>query len=131
MIEDDMKTITTNLRVKNGPPVPAIPDLPPDRQKAVEAGLMAHQQIANERDWLRNHVGELKDEISALKIRIDEMERMRNTIESRINTCIAQRDEAVYNVGRFQGLFTTIEAALAAFNIPPGSEEAGLEQASQ
>jgi len=93
------------------PPEPE-PALPLDRHKTVEAGLAAFQQLAADRDNLKRELLAVREELTRRDVRLEEMNRLTNLIESRINTALIQRDAAVSEAARYDGLFVAIDAII-------------------
>jgi hypothetical protein len=90
--------------------------LPEHRQKTVEAGLATYQMVLAERDALEVKLRDATMKIEALTVQLDSLKGVVNMMEStylstkmemenRVNTHMAQRDEAV---SRTASLETTL-----------------------
>jgi len=89
--------------------------------RLVEEGLAAHQAVVEERDAL-------KIELDAAKVRISELEKQievwlgeRANIESRISTCVLERDHAVTEKGTLLGRLLSIKAIIESTPLAPES----------
>ena len=94
------------------------PSLPPDRAKTVEAGLLMFQEISAERDQLRTEVGRLKHDITQDRVELEALRSLVTTLESRVTTHQAERDQAVADRAVYEALFISVNAQLRAFNVP-------------
>jgi hypothetical protein len=97
--------------------------LPEHRQKAVEAGLATYQQVLAERDDLENKLRNATMKIEALTVQLDALKGVVNMMEStylttklemenRVNTHMAQRDEAVTRTASLEATLTNIYVML-------------------
>jgi predicted nucleic acid-binding Zn-ribbon protein len=93
--------------------------LPEHRQKIVEAGNAAYQAVAAERDALENKLRDATMKIEALTVQLDALKGVVNMMEStylstklemenRVNTHMAQRDEAVRRTAELETTLTNI-----------------------
>jgi predicted nucleic acid-binding Zn-ribbon protein len=93
--------------------------LPEHRQKAVEAGLATYQQVLAERDKLEYELRDARMKIEALTVQLDALKGVVNMMEStylstklemenRVNTHMAQRDEAVTRTAALETTLTNI-----------------------
>jgi uncharacterized protein YhaN len=106
-----MTAITSTTRAAATPPPrkngnDGADQLPEHRQKTVEAGLATYQMVLAERDALDTKLREATMKIEALTVQLDALKGVVNMMEStylttklemenRVNTHMAQRDEAV------------------------------------
>lgn len=90
----------------------------PDPSATVEAGLNAHLAVVNERDRLRVELGQTKERVRLLELQIEQIEETKNTIESRIKSCILERDHAVSVAGELRGIIRAIGGVLEAAAVP-------------
>jgi chromosome segregation ATPase len=95
-------------------------DLPADRLKTVEAGLLYHQQVQAELDEARRANSTLGDEIAHHKIEIEGLNARINTLLSEIQTYRAERDAAVRHAER---IGTAVESMHAIFAMISQQEE--------
>jgi hypothetical protein len=96
--------------------VPA--ELPAERVKLVEQGLMALQQSHADRDWLRRQNASLKVRIAELETQLATRQREENVIERRVHDCLAERDHAVSETGELRGVLSSLAAILIAYYNP-------------
>ena len=93
--------------------------LPEHRQKAVEAGLATYQQVLTERDQLEHELRDARMKIEALTVQLDALKGVVNMMEgtylttklemeNRVNTHMAQRDEAVSRSASLETTFSNI-----------------------
>ena len=107
---------STNGRAVTSPPLQ--PDLPADRKAAVEYGLSQFQAIAAERDRYAVRVHELESELAAHRVELDGRERYIAEMESRVNSAMLVRDQAVADRAKYETMFISVFAQLRAFNVP-------------
>jgi hypothetical protein len=93
-------------------------ELPADREKTFEAGLLYHQQVAAERDALREELRSTKDMLARQETQIQSLQDLQNMFESHVQSAVAQRDRAVAERAAFEALFVAVAAQLRAFKIP-------------
>jgi hypothetical protein len=104
--------------------------LPEHRQKAVEAGLATYQQVLSERDELENKLRDATLRIEALTVQLDALKGVTNMMEStylttklemenRVNTHMAQRDEAVRRTAELETTLTNIVLVIRNAVIEP------------
>jgi len=124
-------------------PVPANgSELPEHRQKQVEAGLSAYQQIATERDVLEQKLREALTTVDGLKVQLNSLQGVINMMEStylsmkldlekRVQQYQAERDQAVARAASFEttisNVFEVIVRAMEKVNIdgPPARGDTG------
>ena len=85
-------------------------DLPASRQAAVEQGLAMYHETANERDALREQVRQMQSQLAAHKVALEAKDAQMADLESRVNTMMIVRDEAV---GRRAELETVLSSMMA------------------
>jgi hypothetical protein len=116
--------VTTKPVPRNGNgPQPEAPTLPEHRQKTVEAGLATYQQVLAERDDLENKLRQALMKVEALTVQLDALKGVVNMMEStylttklemenRVNTHMAQRDEAVSRTASLEATLANIYVML-------------------
>jgi ABC-type phosphate transport system auxiliary subunit len=115
--------VQTTPRKTNGPPAEQAPALPEHRQKTVEAGLATYQQVLAERDDLENKLRQALMKVEALTVQLDALKGVVNMMEStylttklemenRVNTHMAQRDEAVSRTASLEATLANIYVML-------------------
>jgi predicted nucleic acid-binding Zn-ribbon protein len=93
--------------------------LPEHRQKTVEAGLATYQMVLAERDKLEHELRDARMKIEALTVQLDALKGVVNMMEStylstkmemenRVNTHMAQRDDAVRRTAELETTLTNI-----------------------
>jgi predicted nucleic acid-binding Zn-ribbon protein len=93
--------------------------LPEHRQKTVEAGLATYQKVLAERDDLERKLRDAMMTIEALTVQLDSLKGVVNMMEStylstkmemenRVNTHMAQRDDAVRRTAELETTLTNI-----------------------
>ena len=85
-------------------------ELTQSRMKTVEAGLAYYQQIQQERDDIHRDLKEADQTIAHMKAEVEGLKHQIAMIESRVASCIADRDQAVEVA---IGYRTTLEAITA------------------
>jgi hypothetical protein len=98
------------------------PELPAERVKLVEQGLVALQQSHAERDRLRRENGTLRIQIAELQARLATKESEEHVIETRVRDCLAQRDGAVSEAGELRGVLSSLGAILIGYYKPERHE---------
>jgi|SRR5215469_1264019 len=93
-------------------------DLPAERMKVVEQGLMALQQAHADRDRLRRENGALRVRIAELEARIKAKESEEHVIEQRVVVCLDQRDHAVAEASELRGVLSSLAAILVGHYKP-------------
>jgi len=93
-------------------------ELPEDRTKMVEAGVAAFQRAQHELETTRKERDEAKLEVTRLKVALEAMDAQQNQLESRIQTAMIQRDEAVAVRAALEHFFVSIQAQFRVFNLP-------------
>lgn len=92
--------------------------LPADRKAAVAYGLEQFQRMQHEADVAKTDRDLLRVEREADKARIEAQERTIIELESRCNTLLLQRDEAVAHRIKWETFFASILAQMRAFEVP-------------
>lgn len=92
--------------------------LPERRKAAVAAGLEQYNHIANERDKFETEVRELRTQIAGYKVALEADASRIAELESRATTLTLERDQAVADRVKWEGLFVSIKAMLRAFAVP-------------
>jgi mannose-1-phosphate guanylyltransferase len=103
-----MTDTTTTPTNGNGNP------LSPARAAIVEQGNRIHQEVAHERDLLRDEVMRLKSDIAGYKIALEAKDAQITEVESRMQSAYAVRDEAVFKAAKHE---TANAAALAVLRV--------------
>jgi|SRR6516162_7831154 hypothetical protein len=93
-------------------------DLPEENSREFEAGLAFHHKMKAERDQLRRELEEAKVKIATLEANLVETERYHNVLESRVQSCQLERDQAVANKAVYETLFIAFKKLIEAFKIP-------------
>jgi hypothetical protein len=81
---------------------------PREAREALARGLLQFDVLKAERDMLEKDLFAARERIHLLEIHLKEIEGTRAMIESRINTCILERDEAVSVAGELRGVIVAI-----------------------
>jgi hypothetical protein len=89
-----------------------------EQTKAVEAGLAMHLRIKGDLDDAHRELHELREVIAKNTVEIEALRSFNNLLESRINGCIAERDQAIGERAQFEALFSMIMATMREFKIP-------------
>jgi uncharacterized protein YhaN len=92
-------------------------DLPASRQAAVEQGLALYHETAADRDALREQVRQMQSQIAAYKVALEAKDAQTADMESRVNTMMIVRDEAVSRRVEVETILETIMAVGRAFQI--------------
>ena len=92
-------------------------DLPASRQAAVEQGLALYHETAADRDALREQVRQMQSQIAAYKVALEAQSTQVADMESRVNTMMAVRDEAVARCVEVQTVLEAIMGLGRTFQI--------------
>jgi hypothetical protein len=112
---DDPKRFDHLRKPKNGTD---IEDLPEDRKAAFAQGMAQYQTMAAERDAaIKKHTA-LYTENVGLKVAVEALEAHRTEMESRIQSMILERDQAVADRAVYEVLFVSLQAQMRAFAVP-------------
>jgi septal ring factor EnvC (AmiA/AmiB activator) len=82
----------------------------PTPRETYERGMVHFDALSAERDRLERDLKEARLKISQLELQISEIENTRATIESRINSCVLSRDDAVREAGELRGALNSVAA---------------------
>jgi chromosome segregation ATPase len=93
-------------------------DLSEHRRQAVEHGLVQYQRLAHERDDMAREVSRLRQELAELRVMVDAHDGLQAAMESRAQSAVLARDQAIADRVKWEGLFTMINATLRAFEVP-------------
>ena len=93
-------------------------DLSEHRRQAVEHGLAQYQRLAHERDEMAKEVSRLRQELAELRVMVDAHDGLQAAMESRAQSAVLARDQAIADRVKWEGLFTMINATLRAFEVP-------------
>lgn len=93
------------------------PDLPEHRQKIIEYGIAATQQVAQERDDALAQVEDLTKKLAAMKVEVESLQAMSSAQESRAQSHQNERDEAVAKRAEYEVLLRSIQAQMREFGI--------------
>ena len=112
-------TLSNDMReLVNGTGGPAAVELPPDRAKGVEYGLVQFQQVGPQRDELRKEKTNLRDPLAAARIENKGLNSPMTEALSHIKYMMQVRDEALAHRVKYEALFISIQAQLRAFAVP-------------
>ena len=100
---------TAYAKKSNGPPSK-------DPRDALARGLLEFDVLKAERDNLEKDLVAARERIRLLELQIGEIEGTRNLIESRINECVLQRDQAVREAGELRGVLNAIAAVCVRYH---------------
>jgi len=78
----------------------AMPHLPPNRQKTVEAAALHFQEICDERDKYAASLADAQNEITRQKVEIESLNSLHNLLESRLESAIVAKDAAVEEMAK-------------------------------
>jgi len=92
-------------------------DLPAVREAIVEQGLRISQETAAERDALRLRVADLMTEIAGLKAQLEIAELTASQLQSKMDSTMAIRDEAVVRRAEVETVLSAMMALGRAFQI--------------
>jgi septal ring factor EnvC (AmiA/AmiB activator) len=92
--------------------------LPQDRQAAVALGLTQYQTVAAERDAAVKDVAALKTDLAGFKAMYEAQTAQLVALESRVESAMLTRDQAVAERAKYETLFIAVQAQLRAFAIP-------------
>lgn len=114
------------LAIQNVPPPKIEPELigkvpvkktnGPLPRETVERGLAHFDVLEAECEALKRELAAAREEIHLLKIHINELEGTRGTIESRINQCVLERDNAVREAGELHGVLNSIASICVRYH---------------
>lgn len=90
-------------------------DLPAERVKVVEQGLIALQQSHADRDRLRRENASLRVQLAETNARISGKEQEEHVIEERVRQCLADRDNAVAAAAELRGVLSSLAAILVGY----------------
>jgi hypothetical protein len=103
----------------SAPPVPyAKPNgnQPREARDALARGLMQFDVLKAERDQLEKDLQTARERIHLLEIHMQEIESTRAMIESRINACVLERDDAVRQAGELRGVINSVAAICVRYH---------------
>jgi hypothetical protein len=116
---NEMTLLATNGNKPTVHSPPSIaPELPDDRKAAIEYGLTQFQTIADERDRLFQEVRELRSMLAEREVALDARQAHIADMESRVNSAMMIRDQAVADRAKYETMFISIFAQLRAFDVP-------------
>lgn len=93
-------------------------ELPESRKAAIQQGLEFFQETAAERDRLQAENAQLRVDLAGYKVVVEAKEELLNQAESRINSALLARDQAIAERAKYETLFASFKAQLNAFAIP-------------
>lgn len=93
-------------------------DIPAEGQAAIEAGLAQYHRALHDRDNAQTESAELRVQLAELRAENEALQSRLADLESRMATLQMTRDEAVAHRLKWEGLFTSIQAQLKAFQTP-------------
>jgi hypothetical protein len=89
---------------------------PKDPRAEVERGLLQFDVMQSENQLLKNDLEAAREKIRLLELQIEQIEGTRNSIESRINSCVLERDEAVRSAGELKGALNAVAAICVRYH---------------
>jgi hypothetical protein len=95
-------------RAKSNGPVP--------RRENVERGLTHFDELEGDNERLKTELTEARERIRLLELQLEQLEGTRNTIESRINQCVLERDQAVREAGELRGALNSVAAICVRYH---------------
>ena len=87
-----------------------------DPRTTVERGLLEFDVMAVESQRLENENTGLRERVRLLELEIQELNGSRNIIESRIASCVAERDQAVHAAGELRGVLNSVAAICVRYH---------------
>ena len=96
----------------NKPSVPAMVD----PRSSVHRGLAEFDTMQSNIERLEDENKHLREKVTLLELQLREVESTRNTIESRVNDCLAQRDQAVTEAGELRGALKSVAAICVRYH---------------
>jgi hypothetical protein len=106
-------------------------ELPVERAKLVEQGLIALQQTNADRDWLRRQNASLKTRIAELEATLTARDKHEHVIESRVRDCLRQADDAVKDAAEVRGVLSSLAAILVGYYKPKHHDNGEPEQTTE
>jgi len=91
--------------------------LPPAREAVIDQAHRLHQEVAHDRDLLREEVRRLKADITGYKVALEAKDAQISDLESRMNSAYLVRDDMVAKAEQRGAVLTSIDAMLRAFEI--------------
>jgi BMFP domain-containing protein YqiC len=98
---------------------------PKDMRAEVERGLLKFDVMTSENELLKSDLAAAREKIRLLELQIEQMESTKNTIESRINDCVLQRDQAVGEAGEVRGVLNAIASICVRYHQSKHETEQG------
>lgn len=89
---------------------------PADKRENVERGLQHFDVLEADNERLKRELSEARERVHLLEIQIEEIEGTRTTIESRINSCVLERDNAVREAGELRGALNSVAAICVRYH---------------
>lgn len=96
-----------------------------DPRDALARGLLQFDVLKAERDQLEKDLVAAREKIHLLEIHISALEGTRATIESRISSCVLERDQAVREAGEVRGVLNAIAAVCVRYHQHDAEPAAG------
>jgi hypothetical protein len=89
-----------------------------DQQKALEFTFAQHLIVKGELEDARNEIGLLRQQITEQAVAMEGLHSLNNLLESRIEGCMAERDQAVKEHAQLESFFRMVFAAMHEFKVP-------------
>lgn len=87
-------------------------ELAPDRAAAIEQGLLYYHSTVEQRDRLQAEVAALKTDMAVLQVTVEGQTATINSMESRVQQAVLERDQAVRDHARLETVIDSISAVL-------------------
>ncbi|HEV8466049.1 MAG TPA: hypothetical protein VGQ63_13735 [Pseudolabrys sp.] len=89
-----------------------------EQAKAVEAGLATHLRVKGELDEAHREIVELRMQLSQAAVESEALRSFNNLLESRLQGCVAERDEAVTRFAKLEQIHSSVLAIMREVEIP-------------
>jgi hypothetical protein len=89
-----------------------------DQQKALDFTFAQHLIVKGELDDARKEIGLLRQQITEQAVAMEGLHSLNNLLESRVEGCMLERDQAVKDHAQLEAFFKMIFAAMHEFKIP-------------
>ena len=86
--------------------------------KAVEAGLAMHLRVKLALEDARQVIARQEEVLTQTKVEIEALRSFNTMLESRIQSCIAERDLAIGQRAKYEALFSMVMATMREFQVP-------------
>ena len=92
-------------------------DLPAAREAIIEQAQRVHQEVSHQRDMLIKREGELMVEVAGLKAQLSVAELSASQMQSKADSAMSVRDEAVARRAEVETVLKSVMALLRTFQI--------------